>query len=975
MNKNYYINKQFLLRSNLLPFKNLNFTNDKFYFSNDIDKKNFYDGILISSLDFYKTIIDKNLLNEKELITFKKYFLRATARTTPFGTFSGVNVGKISSNETKFTRKNIEKIIKIDTEWMFELIKSIENILLKNELKVRWNNTISIKNLKCINNWVSTFSNNNNIINFEINYTNAVKLVKSLSKEYIRISEIQKKIVLKYPDVDENVIHEFLLDLFKKEYIISDLRLNLISSDLLNDLLEKLISYLQNEEINVIYNKLLDIKNNLVLCSKNLMEIEILINKMNKIIPASKYLHIDSLVNFEDINLNLEIEKDLKCLIEKMNSYAISVHKSQENYVSLFRGKFGSAFIPIEMALDEMSGIDFDKLLLKESKKENKIIEILFKDDFNNNYKEFKIPIEKDCNNKYVLDEFDLSLNILKDEKNGFKYLITPLVGANTPFGIIGRFEYLFNKVNERKNIDGHTYDIVEITYMPQISRIGNVLSCMSTADYTLSYGCNQTYNNINTSDILVGIYNNKFIFLNKKSGNRIFFKTSNVANKNHFPKMLRLIFAIQKLNEINPFLFIQDLHEFANKFNHFPRISIGKVILLKEHWKLSYSDIIQIQDNNFEKKVFKYFEDKKIPFEFWIGHTDKQLLLNIKNKLDLSIFNNIIKKEKNIIITENIFTIDNLLIADKKDQKYTGEFIFNVLNYKNQKNEIIHYRNNDYVRKINNLHNNWIFFEINMYKEMQDDFIINYLNDILDKNNNLYEKFFFIRYKESKDHIRLRFKSNYILKIMNNCIEIFKNLINENIIIDYSIKPYYPEINRYGGENLIDKAENIFFKDSKNCIKALKEIEENTLNISKFDYSLIVVAQIFKNFGITDKEKLEYLDSIITKNSYKNDFKEKRKYYMELVNVEIDDLIEKKIINNEIKEFLDEIDNYGKLIMNKSDNELTNDKFNILGSVVHMYCNRFFGIDRNIEVKILSILRHSIYNLMEYKKHVYKKN
>ena len=64
------------------------------------------------------------------------------------------------------------------------------------------------------------------------------------------------------------------------------------------------------------------------------------------------------------------------------------------------------------------------------------------------------------------------------------------------------------------------------------------------------------------------------------------------------------------------------------------------------------------------------------------------------------------------------------------------------------------------------------------------------------------------------------------------------------------------------------------------------------------------------------------------------------------------------------------EIKKYSKKIKkSEEDYILTNAEENIIFSVIHMICNRLYGIDRVMERNVLALTRHTLYALKFFKK------
>lgn len=86
---------------------------------------------LVDMMDLY--IKNPEKLSEKKLVNFQnsimKYLIRSKNRTTPFGLFSGVGLGKFGDSDTfDVSGAKYQKKVNIDSEWLFGFISQLEKV-------------------------------------------------------------------------------------------------------------------------------------------------------------------------------------------------------------------------------------------------------------------------------------------------------------------------------------------------------------------------------------------------------------------------------------------------------------------------------------------------------------------------------------------------------------------------------------------------------------------------------------------------------------------------------------------------------------------------------------------------------------------------------------------------------------------------------------------------------------------------------
>ncbi|QIB27446.1 thiopeptide-type bacteriocin biosynthesis protein [Caloranaerobacter azorensis] len=156
-----------------------------------------------------------------------------------------------------------------------------------------------------------------------------------------------------------------------------------------------------------------------------------------------------------------------------------------------------------------------------------------------------------------------------------------------------------------------------------------------------------------------------------------------------------------------------------------------------------------------------------------------------------------------------------------------------------------------------------WDSYHIFIHEtNLHDVFLVEFFSKFIRKaeDNNLLDKYFYIRYWQGGPHIRFRFKKSgendkYVIQELNKIFNEF-NLEYDNPLVlkpeDYyrnhkfdgqPVKkedlywydnrtivniPYKPEIDRYGGENVIGLSEDLFHISSKLSLLILEKIENN---------------------------------------------------------------------------------------------------------------------------------------------------
>ena len=228
------------------------------------------------------------------------------------------------------------------------------------------------------------------------------------------------------------------------------------------------------------------------------------------------------------------------------------------------------------------------------------------------------------------------------------------------------------------------------------------------------------------------------------------------------------------------------------------------------------------------------------------------------------------------------------------------------------------------------------------------------------------------MRYVDPEQHIRLRLngKENKLLEIYPDLRRWLDMLKEEGLMTHFALDSYDREIERYGGIDLIDIAEKVFYFDSLVTENILTQKREGNITFSNELIGMISEIHYMESFGLKYEEQVEYLRSQVSQSDYRDDFKKNRSEYMKLCNSNENwkglretnsGVILLGILNirHEIVRY------YGNKVR---ENLLSSTELSILDSIIHLHFNRLFGIDREFEKKVRALSSHCLYALKYFK-------
>ncbi|MEG1311707.1 MAG: lantibiotic dehydratase [Romboutsia sp.] len=1016
-----------------------------------LDNKFFLEALSVASPTLFESVKEKqfndNKKKEKIYNSLAKYIIRSTSRTTPFGLFTGISIGKFSDKSSiKLNKSSFhKKRARVDMEWLYKLIYTIEkNEDMREKLKVRFNNTCIVKGDRLDNILVDgeLYDNSLNSIS-SVKYTNQVINVMNLTKEFVTYNNLKLEMEKINPNVEKEKICGFIDTLFKNEFIISELRPPLINADPFKYILSILS---ENDKCKELYRQLIEIDNlieiyNNIKLGNGIELYNEICTLMGKIYKSKYYLQIDFKINTIEDSLSNDIKAEMEKVTNAILNFCID--NESINPLTLYKKEFLDKYgydmeVNVLELVDNTIGIGYPedsldtngyKLTKKQRYLKNLILdknskclierkyEIVLNDsDFKEFNEKNNLILNKDINSPKTF-EINYIINKLpyKFEKENFILTIGPNVGSNSVGRSFGRFADILNDDfqedlnrlnNDKKNIYDNNTIIAEIFEPTKLNRWANVALNYNNYDYQIPIATRECNNKkiISLEDIYIGIdrVTNRLYIKSKRLDKYVICDVSNMLNLNVCSQLKKLLVNISQNQDYNIATFIENLD--MRELIYTPRIKYSNTILRPSSWKLSRKILgltnSKFSFNEFNQKLNEWRKSWKIPAKVYLSRLDNRLLLNLENSFNLEQVYLLVKNSDQVYV---FFEFEGNL-SDSYAKNYYGKplalevvvpFYSNIKDSKPINNYDTHsgelktksrYKYNCSKLSVKNEKRilppgkeGWIYMLLynntSRTQELISDNIIPFANDMIKKC--LIEKYFFIKYVDKYKHIRLRMKMNENINYMDffgELSEFYNYILKRKLIKKVSIDTYEREIERYGGIELIDIAEEYFYYDSNYIGQALGN---NRLNEDYFTLSTIKL--MLDTIGLPLEEQYEFCSHINPSSKQRDNFRKHRKILMDKIGN--DEKCLKEIICGASNDYDVSMKNayylreksllryWENICIEDENNNLTNSKKNIITSLIHMFCNRI-KCDNLWEYEIMCLFKFTINDLIQYKKY-----
>lgn len=953
----YIANDYYMLRTPLLPsekyFEMCNASSEmeiKTYLKTICEDEKVQEALIIASQSLYEEIERINIFGEskeanKLLLSLIKYFIRFTTRTTPFGLFSGISIGKfgMKTNVLINSEKTYVKRARVDMGWLYEVIKEIEaDANTKNYLRFRFNDFTYLKGNRLEKGSNTCLQKNSDeekehIVASSIRYTKQVENVETFCKESRCAMNIVAELIRINPGVSIQRITKFVNQLIDNEYLLSELRPSLINTDSLDYVINVLADIKDIPNIREIYVKLCKVQTEILEYNKTEIgkgvDTYIEICRLMKDIHASKnFLQVDMKSDLKNNVLDYQLKKELEEFVNAMHKISPRrrMSRGMSSYIKKFAEKYGyECKVPVLELVDEDQGIglpqkyknNFEKENYTRSKeirlkklKERKIQLALLQNkksiDFTDEDISF-IAGDETENISYSISDFELYLFVhpgyIDENNKKYDFTIAPMIGSDMAGKTFGRFQNLLSD-DEKKILDDTSrkqklvmgeYIIAEIYEMPlENGRLGNVSSVGSNCDYQVALSTNTASGLIPISirDLYIGLDRNNFFYIMSKTQNkRVKIVSTSMLNYllgNPVASFLKEIsgmcsnYVIQGIADL-----VQSDYEYC------PRITYKNIIISPQKWLISKENL-KIQTNKMDEFIEKFenhVKEWKISRFVYFTQNDNRLLIDLENLIHIQeLFSNL--KKNNVIELQEAENVYEYYPCVNNDQKhYASEIVvpfiktlsskydYNAYDLFDTKSDVSANCMTNYKhKKLLPGKGEWIFYKIYGVGKRQKEFMQT-IFEVLENyvSKREIKKYFFIRYSDPEFHFRLRVQ---FLGEQGEVMEELNNMfydLEEKKIISRIVVDTYQREIERYGGELTITCAEEFF--SRESYAIMRQYEK-ILTIPEVELDCLGISYIInvlRIFGLNTQEQQQYLEMIGDKGVYKELIHLNRKKYM----------------------------------------------------------------------------------------------
>ncbi|MDQ1293729.1 MAG: lantibiotic biosynthesis protein [Actinomycetota bacterium] len=263
-----------------------------------------------------------------------------------------------------------------------------------------------------------------------------------------------------------------------------------------------------------------------------------------------------------------------------------------------------------------------------------------------------------------------------------------------------------------------------------------------------------------------------------------------------------------------------------------------------------------------------------------------------------------------------------------------------------------------------------WLYAKLYVEPGQQDSLLTDQIADICRAacTAGRTDRWFFIRYQDPDAHLRLRLHGDPRV-LYGDVLPLLTDMVSQQrarrTVREMTLAPYDPEIERYGGAEVMESAERVFQTDSEVVLRVLEATRQGASDLTLVEAAAVGVVRLLTAFGGADQAGA-WLMRTGTVQEYRDEFRRFRRRLVPAVAGAdghwrgadrsphpLEPLF--ALSGQALRDYATALDRAA------ADDAPVVERGAIAASLVHMHCNRLLGTDRDAEAQALAFARHCL--------------
>jgi thiopeptide-type bacteriocin biosynthesis protein len=854
--------------------------------------------------------------NEKDRARAKRklrrYLIRMSTRPTPFGAFAGVGIATLGQRTTLRIEESEARLCRrLDVPWLLDFAHKLESDpdifrqlkLQANPCALERGGRVYLRELNPLR------TNGKAIKNASLKATAMVRGALNAARMPITCENLSSCLA-GCGNASEEKIQHFITELWRQEFLLTDLRPPFTNGDPARYLLQRLK----------------DLRGGATYALKLQRQFEVTdLDGLRE--PASRakppknefldtegkrLVHIDAVFSTKG-ELNVSVAKEAARAAEillKITPWPAGLSYLQA-YRRVFEDRYGTdREVPLLEMIDREYGIGFPPVYdggktppdAEHTAALRIRRETLF-DIARRANDECRIEIELDEETLQRLHTsspsprttpVSLEINVFvsaasaRDLDEGrFTVVVGPNVGAMEGGRSLGRFaESLgpagmkaYRDAAQAREAASSGQQCVELNYLPRNLQLTNILARPATHTFELNVGLQPGVplsRVIPLHDLAVGVRGGRFYVKSLKLNRALSICSGSMANIDFAPAICRLLTELM----LDGIAMLSDFEwGVASMYQFLPRVRCGRAVLSVAKWRISdltmKREFCLHNDEAFRASVAVWRSRWNVPRHVHLTEGDNRLVLDLENDMDLEDLRSELRQlspDRALILEEVYPNVEDAWLPGTNG-RFVAEYVVPMvqnghgLDRQGAAKATVATQKTATACRVKTPGSDWLYIKLYAASSIEDDLLAGPIRDLTcwARESGVARRWFFIRYADPQPHIRLRFQgvpATLAESLLPKMLGWAQDLLAKDFCLRFAIDTYEREIERYGGDDAIDIAEDLFSIDSESVLTLLRFLGPRS-PLVRVDLAVFGLNYLLDSIGCSVAQRLALLKDI----------------------------------------------------------------------------------------------------------------
>ena len=877
-----------------------------------VDRPEIAEALVVASPDLFDTLEQwkrdpeskKGRKTEQALV---RYFLRMASRPTPFGLFSGCTAGR-TGDHTRLVlaeRGAYRRYSRLDMDYLFGLCEHLlSDPEIRAEVRFRPNSTLyeSAGRLRFAESRARERMRTVHLV--AIDAFDALRDTLRRAADGARLRDLATALVESDPDGE--ITHEdagaFLEELVDSQLLVPELALPVTGEESTAGLVQQLEDVRGASDARRLLEQTNDALRDIDAAGLGLppdvyRRLAAELEPLGVPASLSRLFQVDLTKPAREVVIGASVIDEVVRGIEVLHRFSRTQHEhSLQEFCAAFVDRYGAdREVPLVDVLDEESGIGFERanragaeaspllsalplqrrgesvgftwknedatlmdLVLRAVAEGQSEIEIR-DDDLPHLEKSARPPIPEAFHAMAVL----CAESAEAVERGDFRVL---LYGAQGPSGarMLGRFCHGDPAIDD--GVRKHLADeealhpdaiFAEIVHLPA-GRIGNVLARPVLRGHEIAFlgrSGAPIERQIAVQDLMVTVSGDRIRLRSRSLDREIIPRISSAHNtSSESLGLYRFLAAIQL-----PVGMIWDWGA-LDSAPFLPRVSYGRLVFARARWRVTATEIQPIAEAAGAERyrlVKRLRETRRIPRYVNFAEGDNELFIDFENALTLDSVIELVRGRREVLFTE-FFPSPDELCVEGPEGRFFHELVIPFTRRTAESHAPLESRTAPslLIRRTFPPGSEWLFAKLYTGTATADRVLSEDIAPLAAEMiaSGAARRWFFIRYSEGGWHLRLRFQGDPRVlreRVQPELESMAQRLIDTGAAWKLQFDTYEREVERYGGAEAIELAEEIFHRDSDTVVGMLETCTGDAGADLRWRLMLAGIDRLYTDFGL----------------------------------------------------------------------------------------------------------------------------